>query len=108
MSALNGDNVVERSKNMPWYQGSSLLHHLENVHIASDRNLVDARFPVQWVVRPQSQSQEHHDYRGYAGQVAGGVMKAGDDRRRPAERLHLEDRAHRDLRRRRRPRPSRR
>jgi sulfate adenylyltransferase large subunit len=79
MSALKGDNVVERSENMPWYKGSSLLHHLENVHIASDRNLVDARFPVQWVVRPQSQSAEHHDYRGYAGQVAGGILKAGDD-----------------------------
>jgi bifunctional enzyme CysN/CysC len=79
MSALLGDNVVDRSANMPWYKGSSLLHHLENVHIASDRNLVDVRFPVQWVVRPQSQSQEHHDYRGYAGQLAGGVMKAGDE-----------------------------
>ncbi len=79
MSALKGDNVVDRSENMPWYKGTSLLHHLENVHIASDRNLVDARFPVQWVVRPQSQSEEHHDYRGYAGQVAGGVLKAGDD-----------------------------
>ncbi|GAB4214729.1 MAG: hypothetical protein OHK0013_39670 [Sandaracinaceae bacterium] len=79
MSALKGDNVVERSENMPWYKGTSLLHHLENVHIASDRNLVDVRFPVQWVVRPQSQSAEHHDYRGYAGQVAGGILKAGDD-----------------------------
>jgi sulfate adenylyltransferase large subunit len=79
MSALKGDNVVDRSEHMPWYKGTSLLHHLENVHIASDRNLVDVRFPVQWVVRPQSQSAEHHDYRGYAGQVAGGVLKAGDD-----------------------------
>jgi sulfate adenylyltransferase large subunit len=79
MSALTGDNVVDRSANMPWYKGSPLLHHLENVHIASDRNLVDARFPVQWVVRPQSQSQEHHDYRGYAGSIAGGVMRKGDD-----------------------------
>jgi bifunctional enzyme CysN/CysC len=59
--------------------GQLAAHHLENVHIASDRNLVDARFPVQWVIRPQSQSQEHHDYRGYAGQVAGGVMKPGDE-----------------------------
>jgi sulfate adenylyltransferase large subunit len=79
MSALTGDNVVDRSANMPWYKGSPLLHHLENVHIASDRNLVDARFPVQWVVRPQSQSQEHHDYRGYAGSIAGGVMRKGDE-----------------------------
>jgi sulfate adenylyltransferase large subunit len=79
MSALKGDNVVDRSENMPWYKGTSLLHHLENVHIASDRNLVDVRFPVQWVVRPQSHSAAHHDYRGYAGQVAGGVLKAGDD-----------------------------
>jgi bifunctional enzyme CysN/CysC len=76
MSALHGDNVVERSKNMPWYEGTPLLYHLEHVHIASDRNLVDARFPVQWVIRPQS--DEHHDYRGYAGQVAGGVLRRGD------------------------------
>ncbi|MDR6173597.1 sulfate adenylyltransferase large subunit [Nocardioides zeae] len=77
ISALKGDNVVTRSANMPWYDGSSLLHHLENVHVASDRDLRDARFPVQYVVRPKS--DEHHDYRGYAGQVAGGVFKAGDD-----------------------------
>lgn len=77
MSALQGDNVVERSEKAPWYKGPSLLHHLESVHIASDRNLIDVRFPVQWVVRPQS--QEHHDYRGYAGVVAGGVLKVGDD-----------------------------
>jgi bifunctional enzyme CysN/CysC len=77
VSALLGDNVVHRSENMPWYEGSSLLHHLEDVHIASDRNLIDVRFPVQYVIRPQSQA--HHDYRGYAGQVAGGVMKPGDD-----------------------------
>jgi bifunctional enzyme CysN/CysC len=76
LSALHGDNVVERSSNMPWYQGTPLLYHLEHVHIASDRNLVDARFPVQWVIRPQS--DEHHDYRGYAGQVAGGVLRRGD------------------------------
>jgi bifunctional enzyme CysN/CysC len=62
---------------MPWYEGPSLLHHLEHVHIASDRNLVDVRFPVQYVIRPQSNS--HVDYRGYAGQVAGGVLKAGDE-----------------------------
>jgi sulfate adenylyltransferase large subunit len=77
LSALVGDNVVERSANMPWYQGPSLLYHLETVHIASDRNLQDVRFPVQWVIRPQS--DEHHDYRGYAGQVAAGVLKPGDD-----------------------------
>ena len=77
ISALLGDNVVERSSNMPWFKGGTLLYHLETVHIASDRNLVDVRFPVQWVIRPQS--DEHHDYRGYAGVVAGGVMKPGDD-----------------------------
>lgn len=77
VSALHGDNVVERSVNMPWYEGSSLLHHLEEVHIASDRNHIDARFPVQYVIRPQS--DEHHDYRGYAGTVAGGVFKPGDE-----------------------------
>jgi bifunctional enzyme CysN/CysC len=77
MSALHGDNVVSRSENMPWYQGSSLIHHLENVHIASDRNLVDVRFPVQYVIRPHK--TEYHDYRGYAGQVAGGVLKPGDE-----------------------------
>jgi bifunctional enzyme CysN/CysC len=77
MSALAGDNVVTRSANMPWYEGTSLLHHLEELHIASDRNLIDARFPVQYVVRPFSGS--HLDYRGYAGQVAGGVFKPGDD-----------------------------
>ncbi|WP_370617622.1 sulfate adenylyltransferase subunit 1 [Mumia qirimensis] len=76
ISALQGDNVVERSANMPWYQGTSLLHHLENVHVSSDRDLVDTRFPVQYVVRPKS--DEFHDYRGYAGQVAGGVLKPGD------------------------------
>jgi bifunctional enzyme CysN/CysC len=80
ISALKGDNVVERSLNMPWYEGSSLLHHLENVHIASDRNLVDVRFPVQYVIRPhKSTDAELHDYRGYAGQVAGGVLKPGDE-----------------------------
>jgi bifunctional enzyme CysN/CysC len=77
ISALNGDNVVHRSENMPWYDGTSLLHHLEDVHIASDRNLIDVRFPVQYVIRPQSKA--HHDYRGYAGSVAGGVMKPGDE-----------------------------
>ena len=77
MSALKGDNVVERSANMPWFKGSPLLHHLEQVHIASDRNLIDVRFPVQWVVRPQSGA--HLDYRGYAGVVSGGILKPGDD-----------------------------
>jgi len=77
VSALNGDNIVTRSENTPWYDGPSLLHHLENVHVASDRNLVDVRFPVQYVIRPMSST--HPDYRGYAGQVAGGVLKPGDE-----------------------------
>ncbi len=77
ISALHGDNVVNRSANMPWYEGGSLLHHLEEVHIASDRNLIDVRFPVQYVIRPRN--DEFHDYRGYAGQIAGGVLKAGDE-----------------------------
>jgi len=77
ISALHGDNVVSRSPNSPWYEGSSLLHHLEQVHIASDRNLIDARFPVQYVIRPMS--DQWHDYRGYAGVVAGGVLKPGDE-----------------------------
>jgi bifunctional enzyme CysN/CysC len=77
ISALQGDNIVSRSDRMPWYEGPSLLHHLEHVHIASDRNLVDVRFPVQYVIRPQS--NDHRDYRGYAGQVAGGVLKPGDE-----------------------------
>ena len=77
VSALAGDNVVHRSAAMPWYEGTSLLHHLEEVHIASDRNLIDARFPVQYVIRPMSGT--HHDYRGYAGSVAGGVFKRGDE-----------------------------
>jgi bifunctional enzyme CysN/CysC len=80
MSALHGDNVVQRSSNMPWYDGPSLLHHLEHVHIASDRNLIDVRFPVQYVIRPhQATDPELHDYRGYAGQLAGGVLKPGDE-----------------------------
>jgi sulfate adenylyltransferase large subunit len=77
ISALHGDNVVDRSRRMPWYQGPPLLYHLEHVHIASDRNLADARFPVQWVIRPRS--DEHHDYRAYAGQVASGVLRPGDE-----------------------------
>ncbi|MFF5177366.1 sulfate adenylyltransferase subunit 1 [Micromonospora sp. NPDC000316] len=77
VSALRGDNIVSRSENMQWYEGPSLLHHLERVHIASDRNLVDVRFPVQYVIRPQSTTVT--DYRGYAGQVASGVLKPGDE-----------------------------
>ncbi|TQN30324.1 sulfate adenylyltransferase subunit 1 [Haloactinospora alba] len=80
ISALHGDNVVERSLNMPWYEGPSLLHLLENVHIASDRNLIDVRFPVQYVVRPhKADNPELHDFRGYSGRVAGGVLKPGDE-----------------------------
>jgi len=77
LSALHGDNVVHRSLNMPWYEGASLLHHLEEVYIASDRNLIDVRFPVQYVIRPQSDAW--HDYRGYAGTVAGGTLRPGDE-----------------------------
>lgn len=77
ISALLGDNVVEKSKNMDWYGGSTLLYYLENVHIGSDYNLIDCRFPVQYVVRPNS--DEFHDYRGYAGRISGGVFKKGDD-----------------------------
>ena len=77
ISALLGDNVVDRSNNMSWYDGPSLLYHLEHVVIAPDRNLAQVRFPVQWVVRPNS--DEHHDYRGYAGTVAGGVLHPGDE-----------------------------
>ncbi len=74
--ALNGDNVVDKSKNMPWYGGSTLLYLLENIHVASDENLIDCRFPVQYIIRPQL--TEYHDYRGYAGKVAGGILKKGD------------------------------
>jgi sulfate adenylyltransferase large subunit len=77
ISALQGDNVVDRSENMPWYDGPLLLEHLETVEIASDRDLDSRRFPVQWVIRPRS--DEHHDFRGYGGQVAGGVWSAGDE-----------------------------
>ena len=77
ISALHGENLVTRSDTMPWYDGPSLLHHLEHVHIASDRNLVDTRFPVQYVIRPQSTLIA--DYRGYAGQVASGILKVGDE-----------------------------
>jgi bifunctional enzyme CysN/CysC len=77
VSALHGDNMVSHSPRMPWYDGPTLLHHLENLYVASDRNFIDVRFPVQFVIRPKSLA--HHDYRGYAGQIAGGVLKAGDE-----------------------------
>ena len=77
ISALNGDNVVDRSTNMDWYDGPTLMYLLETIHIASDRNLVDGRFPVQYVIRPQS--DEYHDYRGYAGRIASGIFKKGDN-----------------------------
>ena len=77
ISALNGDNVVERSEKTPWYEGSSLLYHLENVYIGGEENHIDARFPVQWVIRPQS--DQWHDFRGYAGRVGGGVFRPGDE-----------------------------
>jgi bifunctional enzyme CysN/CysC len=77
ISALHGDNVVHRSDRTPWYDGPSLLHHLEELHIASDRNLIDVRFPVQYVIRPMSEA--HPDYRGYAGTIAGGVLKVDDE-----------------------------
>ena len=76
MSALNGDNVVNRSENMNWYRGASLLDTLETIHISSDQNHLDARFPVQTVIRPQQ--DEYHDYRSYAGRVAGGIFRTGD------------------------------
>ena len=77
ISALLGDNVVEKSTNMDWYGGSTLLYHLENVHIGNDNNLRDARFPVQTIIRPQS--TKFHDYRGYAGRVAGGIFRKGQE-----------------------------
>ena len=76
ISALKGDNVVNRGENMNWYSGSTLLHTLENIHIASDRNLIDCRFPVQYVIRPQN--EKFHDYRGYAGRIESGIFKKGD------------------------------
>jgi sulfate adenylyltransferase subunit 1 len=77
ISALLGDNVVNRSEIMTWYQGATLLHLLETVHIESDYNHIDSRFPVQYVVRPQT--KEHQDFRGYAGRVAGGIFRPGDE-----------------------------
>lgn len=76
ISALKGDNVVDKSENMPWYQGSTLMYLLENIHISSDENHIDCRFPVQYVIRPQA--TEFHDFRGYAGRIASGVFKPGD------------------------------
>lgn len=76
ISALKGDNIVDRSQHMPWFEGSTLLYYLENVHIGSDHNFIDARFPIQHVIRPNT--DEFHDYRGYAGRIAGGVWKKGD------------------------------
>ena len=76
ISALKGDNIVTRSKITDWYEGPTLIYYLENVHIGSDHNLIDNRFPVQYVIRPYS--DDYHDYRGYAGRVAGGVLKKGD------------------------------
>ena len=77
ISALKGDNVVNRSEKTPWYEGPTLMYYLENVHIASDHNFIDQRFPVQFVIRPYS--DEFHDFRGYAGRIAGGIMKKGDE-----------------------------
>lgn len=77
ISALHGDNVVDKSTAMPWYQGGTLLYTLENVFVGNEFNHVDARFPVQWVIRPQS--KEYHDFRGFSGRVAGGVFKKGDE-----------------------------
>ncbi len=76
ISALVGDNVVHRSKQTSWYEGPTLMYYLENVHIASDHNYIDARFPVQYVIRPYN--DDFHDFRGYAGRIAGGIMKVGD------------------------------
>lgn len=77
ISALKGDNVVNQSENMSWFKGGTLLYVLENIHIGSDHNHIDCRFPVQHVIRPHS--DKYHDYRGYAGRIAGGVFKPGDD-----------------------------
>ncbi len=77
ISALHGDNVVEKSERMPWYDGSTLLYHLDHVYIGPDANQVDPRLPIQWVIRPHS--NDYHDFRGYAGRIAGGVFKPGDE-----------------------------
>ncbi len=77
ISALNGDNVVDKSENMDWYRGAPLLHTLETCHVSSDQNLVDCRLPIQTVIRPKD--EKYHDYRGYAGQICGGIFKVGDE-----------------------------
>lgn len=77
VSALTGENIVERSKKMPWYEGPTLMYTLENVHVGSDPNFIDCRFPVQTVIRPQT--QEWHDFRGYAGRIESGIFKPGDE-----------------------------
>lgn len=77
ISALKGDNVVNRSTNMPWYEGSTLMYTLEHIHIGSDHNHIDCRFPVQMVIRPKT--DQYHDFRGYAGRIAGGIFKPGDE-----------------------------
>jgi len=77
ISALHGDNVVNRSENMAWYQGATLLHTLETIPVANDHNLIDFRFPIQTVIRPHS--HEYHDYRGYAGRISGGVVRVNDE-----------------------------
>jgi sulfate adenylyltransferase subunit 1 len=77
ISALLGDNVVDKSENMPWYEGSTLLYLLENIHIGSDENLIDCRFPVQYVIRPRD--DKYHDYRGYGGKIESGIFKPGDE-----------------------------
>ncbi|MGK0176717.1 MAG: sulfate adenylyltransferase subunit 1 [Lentimonas sp.] len=76
VSALLGDNIVDKSENISWYQGPTLLYHLETVYLGSDENHIEARFPVQWVIRPHS--EKYHDFRGFAGRIAGGVFKPGD------------------------------
>jgi sulfate adenylyltransferase subunit 1 len=76
ISALHGDNIVKRSDHMPWYEGPTLMWLLETIYISSDTNYIDARFPVQYIIRPQS--TEYHDYRGYAGRIASGIFRKGD------------------------------
>ena len=76
ISALKGDNVVDKSERMPWYQGPTLMYLLEHLHISSDENHIDCRFPIQYVIRPQQ--QEYHDFRGYAGRISSGIFKPGD------------------------------
>jgi sulfate adenylyltransferase subunit 1 len=78
ISALKGDNVVERSKNMDWFKGPTLMYLLENIHIASDYNHIDARLPVQFIIRPQK-VEGYHDYRGFAGRITSGIFRKGDE-----------------------------